>query len=210
MTVSTDINNLNIKCDTDSSGLDSSTELERPKVIPAPSNGFSKRCGVIFVHSENRRGIDEDWRWRKNSRVFSFLVVKGRSSNIWSFPKGRMSDDDMLDSAASEEQCAIREVLEETGIILSSVSHMPRIVIGKNVYFICHTDKSEFSTFTIHDTYEVGEVSWKTVDQLREIKCNKDLRAILKYPKHRQGFHDIVFNKVFPGRNMFKYKQKIW
>lgn len=167
--------------------------------------GYScKRCGVIFVHSESQKNINGNVRWRNNLRTFSFIVVRGKESNIWSFPKGRMSAED-----SREEDCAIREVYEETGIQLKSIEGMPRIVIGKNVYFICHTTKEDFNSFTIHDNYEVGEVCWKTSEELRKVVCNKDLRAILKYPYYKQHFHGVIFQKMFPLRNTMNDAEKI-
>lgn len=154
--------------------------------------GVSKRCGVIFIHKNEDCAIA--------SQMYSFIVVKGRDSNIWSFPKGRMSSDD-----TTEEECAIRELYEETGIKLETIKGMPRIVIGKNVYFAYHTNRNSYNSFTIHDNYEVGEVCWKNVEELRKLTCNKDLRAIIKYPRYKQSFHKHVYNRDRP-RNINKCK----
>lgn len=149
----------------------------------------TKRCGVIFVDISDR-----SWEWRKynnyNQYVVSFIVVKGRYSDIWSLPKGRITND-----KESEEDCAIREVYEETGIKLKTIAGLPRIVIGKNVYFIYHTSKKEINNFIIHDDYEVSEVSWKTIDELRNLKFNKDIRALLKYPVKVYPFHKLIYRK---------------
>ena len=143
----------------------------------------SKRCGVIFVDSrENEVG----------NMVYSFIVVRGKESGIHSFPKGRVSTE-----TESEEDCAIREVYEETGIVLTSVHILPRIVLGRNVYFIYHTSKEHFSTFEVHDTDEVAETGWKTTDELSKLVCNKDLRSVLRYPTQRQLFHRIIYKTIY-------------
>jgi len=193
-------------CDLESSGeIDSSLNnfyLNQPLY----QNG--KRCGIIFVATDDIRSqkpssgkfnsylrLNSNNNWREPQIIYSFIVVRGKTSNIWSFPKGRMSSE-----TENEEDCALREVYEETGFKLDSVEGLPRIVIGRNVYFIYHTTKEQFSHFTIYDNYEVGEVSWKSIDELRKLCCNKDIRAILKYPYKQQPFHALIFNQHRPGK----------
>lgn len=131
-------------------------------------------------------------RSQSTETVHSFIVVKGKYSGIWSLPKGRMSCE-----TETEEECALREVYEETGIKLETIQGLPRIVLGRNVYFIMHTTKEEFKNFVIHDNYEVSEVCWKSVSELRRVQANKDLRAILQYPRQKKAFHRAIYNKEF-------------
>lgn len=176
--------------------------------LPSPSNceyklnrcseySPGKRCGIIPVDTE----IDSQGR-----KVVSLLVVmgrptmleKGRPMNIWSFGKGRMMENE------TEEKCAIREFWEETGIRISTVSNLPRIELGKNVYFILHTSRKSMPTeqLAIKDVMEVQDVAWKTVEELREIekrvcpnqRVNKDVRAIIKYPIRSFHYHKFIFN----------------
>lgn len=156
-----------------------------------------KRCGIIPV----------DIRTDSNGkRVTSLLVVmgrpttmeNGRAMNIWSFGKGRMMEKE------SEEKCAIREFWEETGILLPTVKNLPRIELGKNVYFILHTTREAMPTeqLAIKDIMEVQDVAWKTVDDLKEIekrispdqRVNKDVRAIIRYPMRTFHYHRLIFN----------------
>jgi ADP-ribose pyrophosphatase YjhB (NUDIX family) len=189
--------------------------------IPQPNDSYQyntdppqdgKRCGVIFIEIykklsnwtkyNNTKFNTSNLNWRSDNHekhminnyhhddtIISFLVVKGKTSNIWSFAKGRMKNE-----TETEEECALREVYEETGIKFDTLKFMPKIYIGKNVYFICRTNKREFSKFTIHDNYEIGEVGWKTIYELKRNKSNKDVRAVLKYP-HRILPHHI-FNNI--------------
>ena len=156
-----------------------------------------KRCGIIPV--DIRTDV-------KGNKVSSLLVVmgrptmmeNGRPTNIWSFGKGRITETE------SEEECAIREFYEETGIKITTVNNLPRIELGKNVYFILHTTREEMPTeqMAIKDTLEIQDVAWKTIDELREIekrispdqRVNKDVRAIIRYPTKTFHYHRIIFN----------------
>ena len=67
-----------------------------------------KRCGIIMtVNKEESIEKDKD-------NFLLYLLVLGRQSNKWGFPKGHMEQNE------TEEQTALREVREETGIELSS------------------------------------------------------------------------------------------
>ena len=127
-----------------------------------------KRSGIIFVDTTQPTSY--------------FLVVQGRTTDIWSFPKGRMKNE-----VESEEEAAKREVKEETGIDvdINFISMLPTIKIGKNVYFVYQTEKTKFSSFKINDTLEVKDVKWLSVDHLDilGLNCNKDIRAVLKMRK---------------------------
>jgi 8-oxo-dGTP pyrophosphatase MutT (NUDIX family) len=173
----------------------------------SPQSG--RRCGIIFVqvglaHSASHSKINDtvgSYHGFNNRRRASFLVVKGRASNIWSFPKGRMKNEE-----ETEEICALREVFEETGIVLTTTKDLPRIMIGRNVYFIYHTTQQAFSSFQIHDNFEVGEVAWKTSDELRKMSANKDIRAVLRYPNRICPYHRLIYSP--PRMQRIKYSFK--
>jgi 8-oxo-dGTP pyrophosphatase MutT (NUDIX family) len=131
-----------------------------------------KRCGIIFIYREEEFDL---------SKV---LVVRGMSSNIWSYPKGKINIDE------EEEACAIRETLEETGIVvtLEEIQHVPKVKFGRNTYFIIAVN-SLFYNFMINDNNEVDKVEWKTIRELRQLDCNKDIRSVLKYPTREFEFH---------------------
>jgi 8-oxo-dGTP pyrophosphatase MutT (NUDIX family) len=169
-------------------------------------NKNEKRCGIIFVDAGNATSPGSEVSPGQVSeedacKNVSFLVVRGRVSNIWSFAKGRIKAGE-----ESDEECALREVYEETGIKLDTVAGMPKIIIGRNVYFICHTTRQQFSSFTIHDNYEVGEVAWKTSDELRKLSANKDVRAVLRYPGHVLPYHQVIYNPPKIPRAKYSFK----
>ncbi len=163
----------------------------------SPQSG--KRCGVIFVDME---APPKSFDYRNLSeRLIFFLVVMGRCSGIWSFAKGRLKSD-----TESDEECAIREVYEETGIRLASIAGMPKIIIGRNVYFIYHCKMQSFNSFKIQDKYEVGEVAWKSVSDLRKLTANKDVRAVLRYPNRVFPYHRIIYSPPKLTRTKHSFK----
>lgn len=133
------------------------------------------RSGIIFI--------------RKNTiyNDIKVLVVRGKGTGIWSFPKGRMNENEL------EEVCAIREVYEETGIVVESLKDKSRFKIGRNTYFIIEVeDENQYKDFTIKDLFEIDVVEWKTLGELRKYDCNKDIRAILSYPEKKLRYHNLL------------------
>lgn len=136
-----------------------------------------KRCGVVFIIKSPDNIIEN----------FKILVVKG-VSGIWSLPKGRCLPNEL------DEDCAMRELYEETGIKLDNLKNNKRFKIGTNVYYKYECLENEFTEFTIHDTIEVEEVGWKTIQELRQLICNKDIRSILNYKNRIYTYHTNLFN----------------
>jgi 8-oxo-dGTP pyrophosphatase MutT (NUDIX family) len=134
-----------------------------------------KRGGIIFIS--------------RKDRDIKLLVVKGNSSGIYSFPKGRQYDDETV------ETCATREVMEETGIRVpeDQLLNSKKCKIGKNTYFILEVNENDYNNFHINDTREISEVSWKSIDELKEINCNKDIRNVLQYPEKKYYYHNFIF-----------------
>jgi 8-oxo-dGTP pyrophosphatase MutT (NUDIX family) len=141
------------------------------------TNVPARRGGIIFL---NKNTSIEDTK---------FLVVRGKDTGIWSFPKGRIDEDE------DEEVCAIREVYEETGILIDSLKGNERIKIGRNTYFILYVDDiNKYNTFNIKDTFEVDIVEWKAFSELKLLTCNKDIRAIITYPEKKFNYHNLIFS----------------
>lgn len=155
-----------------------------------------RRCGIIPV----------DIRQVEGKEIVSFLTVlgkptrddRGRMINIYSFAKGRMEPHE------THAECASREFWEETGIKLKGVELLPRINIGKNIYFIFHTTKETLSRFDQIDRREVERVEWKTYDELCDIvstshilpfTANKDIRQVIRYPQRTFPFHRTIYTK---------------
>ena len=136
----------------------------------------TKRSGIIFIS--------------RNDNEIKLLVVKGNGSGIYSFPKGKQNEDETI------ETCAVREVMEETGININEneLIDKKKCKIGSNTYFLLEVDENDYQSFNIKDTREVCEVSWKTVEELKHINCNKDIRNILQYPVKKCYYHLFIFD----------------
>jgi len=143
---------------------------------PLEKQSQIKRGGIIFLNK------GDEYNQTK------FIVVRGKDSGIWSFPKGRMDENE------DEEVCAIREVYEETGIKIDSLKGKERIKIGRNTYFIVYVNNiEEYNEFSIKDKYEVDIVEWKSFSELKNMSCNKDIRSIITYPEKKFNYHNLLF-----------------
>jgi predicted NUDIX family NTP pyrophosphohydrolase len=126
----------------------------------------TKRCGTICI--KNIFGLAH------------ILAVRGKFTGIWSLPKG------CINEGESEEHCAHRETLEESGLFVHLTNESPRLTINNNVYFIVPV--KTHPRLHIRDTNEVDKVNWLTIDDMKEMDCNKDLRSMLKERKHQALF----------------------
>ena len=105
---------------------------------------FEKSCGAIV--------------YRKHHGNTEILLIKHVNSGHWSFPKGHM------EAGESEEETALREVREETGIDImldptfrETVTYFPRKDTQKVVvYFIAKARSFE----CVPQVGEIAEVRW--------------------------------------------------
>lgn len=102
-----------------------------------------------------------------NKRI---LLVQGRCSGKWSFPKGH------LDGCETGQECALRECIEETGIAMSGKPYTIRKLYAGE-YFFYKTDHEEVSPK--HDKNEISEVGWFTLDEIRSLKHNADILNLI-------------------------------
>lgn len=108
------------------------------------------------------------------------LLVRGRRSMKWSFPKGHK------ESRESYLECAVRETLEETGINLTN--HTPvsfqRLSVGSYYFFELEEQLAE-----IKDTREVVEARWMNLNEIRDSPCNVDVNRFLSRMKNSRFFN---------------------
>ena len=142
--------------------------IQHPSGSEAPKVSTRlKRCGTIMV--------------KLIFNVPHVLIVRGKRSRIWSLPKGCINDNE------TEIECAKRETLEEAGVAVDITSSNIRIMINHNVYFVVNITNNP--KLRIRDKGEIDKVSWMTINELRGLNCNKDLRSILQYPARKFAFH---------------------
>jgi len=98
------------------------------------------------------------------------LVIRGRKTGKWSFPKGHPEDNE------SELDAAIRETKEETGLLLNTW-YQQSLQLATGVYFIYNMKEQQCSPL---DTQEVTETRWVSLDTLKKMNVNVDVNTFLR------------------------------
>jgi 8-oxo-dGTP pyrophosphatase MutT (NUDIX family) len=106
------------------------------------------------------------------------LVVQGRQSNKWSFPKGHGRSNETPLAAA------MRELREETGINMSGVIPDNELRFKSNrsgsggVYFVFYV--TDTSSITPEDTNEIMNTMWCPRNRLGYLTGNMDLTTFCR------------------------------
>lgn len=110
----------------------------------------------------------------------TILLVRGRKSNKWSFPKGHKK------RGETYLECAIRETSEEAGIPLDNYIPVAyqRLSVGEYYFY----ELSEEVVPTINDSQEIVEARWMTMDEMREEPCNVDVNNFLSRMRRNTYF----------------------
>jgi 8-oxo-dGTP pyrophosphatase MutT (NUDIX family) len=100
------------------------------------------------------------------------VVVQGRQSKKWSFPKGHGS------SCELPLEACIRELKEETGINLKGVMPDDELRFKAGTYFVFYMkDKQELIP---EDTKEVMNSMWVPLSRLAFLTMNMDLATFVR------------------------------
>jgi len=102
----------------------------------------------------------------------SILLVRGRKSGKWSFPKGHKN------RAETYLGCALRETEEEAGIDLTDRKPVAYHKLSVGEYFFFEMEE-EFTT-TIKDPDEILEARWVPLNEIAELSCNVDVNNFLR------------------------------
>jgi 8-oxo-dGTP pyrophosphatase MutT (NUDIX family) len=98
------------------------------------------------------------------------LLVKGRNSGKWSFPKGHAKQGE------TEFEAAKRETLEETGLVLNQFDRIVQLSTG--TYYLVYT--SFETACKVQDLKEVCATQWIPIDEIANLSVNIDVNAFLK------------------------------
>ena len=119
---------------------------------------------------------------QKNNEVYGtivvspqgrFLLVRGRATGKWSFPKGH------LEGVESPLECARRELFEETGLRLKDLSPSTRLFkLRVARYFLFRT--SAEAKLCAQDSREVMDLKWFTFDEIQRLQGNVDVSEFVR------------------------------
>lgn len=121
------------------------------------------------------------------------LVVRGKkfidkSGNIYpegifSFPKGHINEEE------SYVHCALRELYEETNINVHISRCDPSIILGDGLYFVKFVNFHDIK-YKIKDRSEITKISWKNIEDIKQLCCNKSVREFAK------RFDSLILTKL--------------
>lgn len=129
---------------------------------------YEKSCGVVVLQKENQ--------------VVKVLLVHHQKGH-WGIPKGHVENEE------KEEETAVREVLEETGIstmiqegFREVITYSPYVGIEKDVVFFLGTAKN--TEITIQEE-ELKEALWveleKSLDVITYEQEKEVIRKVIEY-----------------------------
>lgn len=104
-----------------------------------------KKCGIIYYDVKENK----------------YLLVYGKKSDKWGFPKGHQENEE------TEEETAIREFQEETGIMILKNNLNEKVRFKNNIYFQVNTEIK--SMINIQDTKEILKASWFSMNEIIQI-----------------------------------------
>lgn len=167
-----------------------------------------RRCGVIFI-KDFVKNFNHYYKLEdklKPNKVRKILFVKGKSG-YYSFPKGRMQEGENNYECASREvyeETGIKisehflkflPVLKMDNNIYF-VCNLNNLTINNgNIEYIsdyCNKNFTfegnvkdyinfwDFNNKYKMDCYEVEEACWYTIEEISNLKCNKDIRNVIK------------------------------
>jgi 8-oxo-dGTP pyrophosphatase MutT (NUDIX family) len=108
-----------------------------------------KKCGIIYYNELDK----------------TYLLVLGKKSYKWGFPKGHM------EMGETEEDTAIREFYEETGIEIQQYHLDTKIKFKNNIYFKVNCLVKPI--INIQDTNEIVKVSWMSIQDILNLPKEK-------------------------------------
>jgi tRNA nucleotidyltransferase (CCA-adding enzyme) len=140
-----------------------------------------KKCGIIVF----------------NTDVKKYLLVYGKKSHKWGFPKGHM------EPMETEEETALRELKEETGIEIQGPL-TKKIRFRNNIYFVVHMPTHSLPVeMNIPDKNEIELAQWFSEEDMLRLhidSCNFGLKNwinqnLLPQPNVPFRYEDFLSNQ---------------
>ena len=123
----------------------------------------------------NRRNLTRNQNRVYGTIIFSstgrILIVQGRETGKWSFPKGHKNNDE-----EPPLECALRETWEESGILLGK-GYLEMLQLAAGRYFVYRLEDEP--KLMSHDNEEIMDMRWVGLDCLADYNNNCDVRSYL-------------------------------
>jgi hypothetical protein len=149
-----------------------------------------KKAGVILTN-------------RDTTKLLIVINKNCMKTLKFGLPKGHREKNETM------EECARRELKEETGIILRVSPKDPKIVVSETVYYLIKSKTMPYPA--PQDNTEIGDSRWVTWDQMIHTDCNRGLRLIrdkiVKGNTFMQRLKNLVPRAVGVVRNKRKQIQ---
>ena len=133
-------------------------------------------CGIILL----------------NKTIDHFLIIYQNESSKWGLPKGHMEPNELNYNLFFD--CAKRELLEETGIMISTHKYkkMGTYILKNKMFFVIQLLK-DIKLRKPYDTVEIGGLMWLPIKDVfkfsRLYNCNVTLKDTCKYISTIYEFH---------------------
>ena len=145
-------------------------DVEFPKAFSSYGKKYRKLKNLKQSRSEIYGAI------LHSKRTGRYLLVRGRETGKYSFPKGH------IEPKERPIECITRELHEETGIDLMRHMHqihMKDLIKSKiGTYLYCETT-DDFETH-INDNNEIMEAKWFSISEIANLSLNADAGYYLK------------------------------
>lgn len=181
-----------MRCSVSSS---STRQVSTPKKGDARSSGPNHR-GVMKTTSNTIPGAGVIlFRFRSGSCEPEFLLLKGRDTGVWSFPKGHPEAADNGEALLT----ATRETHEETGYIYDEDYHIcgGSIRFGKRPYWVGYLTSTKLPLLRPR---EHTRYAWYTKAEIEasDIQANLDVRGWLR--RSSTAFQEAIRSWSLPLR----------
>jgi 8-oxo-dGTP pyrophosphatase MutT (NUDIX family) len=123
------------------------------------------------------------------------VVIRGRQTGKWSFPKGHGN------STERPLDACIRELKEETGIDMKHIKPDEELRFSSGTYFVFYL--LEKPNLCPEDMKEVVDCIWIPIQRLSSLLGNKDIRSFCK----EYGNGDIMIDKIESNRLVLECTQ---
>lgn len=156
-------------------------QLFNPVVVPAPPTvpppkGKGIHCGVL-LYDPNEESV---------------LLVHQKASGMWSIPKGSLEDGETY------QQCALRELREETNIRIPA-EHLPTkyIKYKKYIFYPVEVTKKQYRP-RIMARDEIDKIEWVKLSEIDRYDLGKPSKEAIKMFM-RKNVNDMTTPAYQPG-----------